>query len=154
MKKIIALFGAGSTGKTTTLKVLIDRFRNNSEYRRVHIDNSRKNDVYAVFERIRSGVKIAITTAGDTPKEIRENIAYATKHGSDVLITASRTSGQGVDVIYQQSLSHDFYPLFISKTYLSSIKPYKQGMNNMQIQQEINEIDIHHILIGVNEFIR
>ena len=86
--KVIALFGKGGIGKTTTLNLL-----NNLINPDPPATNLRKDDKYTFTYK---GKTISITTPGDNAKEINNNNNYAKEKKCDIWVTASRTKGQSV----------------------------------------------------------
>lgn len=142
MQHIITLFGASNTGKTTTLNNLIDFLNNHhNEFSLIHKNPIRNTDSQATF-KYKSGYIICITTIGDNIYEINKNLDYATQNNADILITASRTSGAGVDKLYETALSNNFLPIFISKNYENTIKKYNPNITT----DEINEHDLTAVM--------
>ena len=93
MKKIIALYGRGGIGKTTTLNCLIGLLdpllkKEPSEWRK----DRRKKLKY-------QEKKVIVATPGDNYNEIKENIDFFKKEKGDILITATRTSGYTVTTL-------------------------------------------------------
>ena len=86
--KVIALFGKGGTGKTTTLNLLNDLINPDNP-----ATNLGKDDKYTFTYK---GKTISITTPGDSEKEINNNNNYAKEKKCDIWVTASRTKGQSV----------------------------------------------------------
>ena len=86
--KVIALFGKGGIGKTTTLNLL-----NNLINPDTPATNLRKDDKNTFTYK---GKTISITTPGDNAKEINNNNNYAKEKKCDIWVTASRTKGQSV----------------------------------------------------------
>ncbi len=84
--KVIALFGKGGTGKTTTLNLLNNLINPDNP-----ATNLGKDDKYTFTYK---GKTISITTPGDNEKEINNN--YAKEKKCDIWVTASRTKGQSV----------------------------------------------------------
>ena len=87
--KVIALYGAGGTGKTTTLNLLNNLINPDNP-----ATNLRKDDRYDPISY--KGKQIVITTPGDNKKEIEKNIEHLEDKNCDILVTASRTWGQTV----------------------------------------------------------
>ncbi len=103
--KIIALQGKSNVGKTTTLKQMIltilnnNLFQLNDNYDRQTIIEGcckPKGDVQCVFEN--NGIKIGITTRGDTKECLEEDFS---KHftNCDMVVCAVHTSGGTVNFI-------------------------------------------------------
>ncbi|ELE2043843.1 hypothetical protein RDG78_004535 [Vibrio vulnificus] len=101
---IYALYGAGNTGKTTTLRLL------GKKLEEVAISSCailEKGDFSTIFD-IR-GVRVAITSAGDNEHEIRTGLEKLNEHGPfDILFCAARTRGQTthylMDIFKEQDL--------------------------------------------------
>lgn len=143
MQHIIALFGAGDIGKTTTLNNLIKLLNNNhNTFTSIHHNPINNKESQATFLHIKSRLIICITTIGDNVYEINKNLDYANQNNADILITASRTSGAGVDKLYETALSNNFLPIFISKNYENTIKKYNPNITT----DEINEHDLTAVM--------
>lgn len=142
MQHIIALFGASNTGKTTTLNNLIDFLDNNhNEFSLTHKNPIHATDNQATFKH-KSGHIVCISTIGDNVYEINKNLDYANQNNADILITASRTGGTGVDKIYETAFSNNFVPIFISKTYESMVKKHNSNIT----RTAINEYDLKSVM--------
>lgn len=88
MAKVIALYGAANTGKTTTLNKLIVWLggRINTKYE--------NHELREVFNH-----KVFIATDGDNGRVVEENFRRFEEMGADVLVLASRTRGGTVEAI-------------------------------------------------------
>ena len=93
--KVIALFGKGGTGKTTTLNLLHNLINPDNP-----ATNLRKDDKYTFTYK---GKTISITTPGDNEKEIINNNTYAKGKKCDIWVTASRTKGQSFNKLKEIS---------------------------------------------------
>ena len=82
MKKIIGLYGRRSSGKTTTLNLLIGLFNKNG-----NLDDP-------ITIRDEQGKMIVITPGGDDEEVIKKNLEAFEKAEGDILVTATRTKGQ------------------------------------------------------------
>ncbi|MBF1389851.1 MAG: hypothetical protein HXN16_03770 [Porphyromonas sp.] len=82
MKKIIGLYGRRSSGKTTTLNLLIGLFNKNG-----NLDDP-------ITIRDDQGKMIVITPGGDDEEVIKKNLEAFEKAEGDILVTATRTKGQ------------------------------------------------------------
>ena len=85
--KVIALFGKGGIGKTTTLNLLNNLI--NPDNPITDGKDHRRTFTY-------KGKTISITTPGDNETEVKKNIQYVQDKNRDILVTASRTWGQTV----------------------------------------------------------
>lgn len=91
MKKLIALYGAANRGKTTTLNILIDLLAVVSE----HYNIEKNYDSKAVF--VINSKTIGVCTPGDNQEEIKNNIEFFEENECEIIITATRTKGEGVN---------------------------------------------------------
>lgn len=82
MKKIIGLYGRRSSGKTTTLNLLIGLFNKNGNL----------DDPITIRDDQRK--MIVITPGGDDEEVIKKNLEAFEKAEGDILVTATRTKGQ------------------------------------------------------------
>lgn len=95
MKQIIALSGAGNSGKSTALNFLIDKLSEESIFRK---DDTAKNTPSRVaFLHKETGLKIGITTPGDNNREITKNFEFFKNYDCDICITATRTRSVTID---------------------------------------------------------
>lgn len=90
MKKIIALYGAANKGKTTTLNILVDLLAVVSDCYNIE----RHYDSKAMF--VINNKNIGVCTSGDNQEEIKNNIEFFYKNECEIIITATRTKGEGV----------------------------------------------------------
>lgn len=91
--KVIALIGKGGTGKTTTLNLLNDLI--NPDNPITDGKDHRRAFTY-------KGKTISITTPGDGKGHIKDNIDYAQDKNCDILVTASRTKGDGKELLKER----------------------------------------------------
>ena len=82
MKKIIGLYGRRSSGKTTTLNLLIGLFNKNGNL----------DDPITIRDDQRK--TIVITPGGDDGEVIKKNLEAFEKAEGVILVTATRTKGQ------------------------------------------------------------
>lgn len=91
--KVIALFGKGGIGKTTTLNLLNNLI--NPDNPITDGKDHRRTFTY-------KGKTISITTPGDNETEVKKNIQYIQDKNCDILVTASRTRGYGRKLLREQ----------------------------------------------------
>lgn len=108
MEKIIALYAPSNSGKTRTLQKVISHFKLNEKI---------ESDQRIVLE-IRK-VKIAITTFGDNADEIEQNFKFAHQNHCEILLTASRTKGGSVNMLYKIVEDNSLQIDWIKKAVLS-----------------------------------
>lgn len=96
--KIIALYGSSNTGKTATLKELIDKMLDNN----YSIVNEDKRD-YATEDRCcvleYMGKKIGITSAGDDTGILEKAFDFMIGYNCDLYICATHNKGKTVKFV-------------------------------------------------------
>lgn len=104
LTKIIALYGAANTGKSTTLNYLINLLAkteavgNHAEVTVADCGDVRKlDDTPKLF--VLNGLKIAVTPSGDNGHELDKNIVFIKDCDCDIAVTASRTKGSSVETL-------------------------------------------------------
>ena len=105
-KVVIALYGPGRKGKTTTLNLLIEL-----------LGGTRKE----VDRRLRltyGGKRIAIATYGDDEWQLNENIKFFDEKSCDIYITATRTKGDTKKVLKKYAKTDI---IWIGKNYSDSL---------------------------------
>lgn len=105
-KEVIALYGPGRKGKTTTLNLLIELLGG----------IRRKGD-----QRVRlnyEGKDIAIATYGDDEWQLNENIKFFDEKSCDIYITATRTKGDTKEVLKKYAKTDI---IWIGKNYSDSL---------------------------------
>ena len=103
---VIALYGPGRKGKTTTLNLLIGL-----------LGGTRKE----VDRRLRltyGGKRIAIATYGDDEWQLNENIKFFDEKSCDIYITATRTKGDTKKVLKKYAKTDI---IWIGKNYSDSL---------------------------------
>ena len=125
-KAIIALWGPGGKGKSTTLNLLIELLGG----------IKRKGD-----QRVRLTYrekKIAITTYGDDKWQIQKNVAFFDEESCDIYVTATRTSGGSVVELEKFEKKIGAEIIWISKSYSTS---YQELINERQAETIKDVID-------------
>ncbi|UTW47126.1 ATP-binding protein [Bacterioplanoides sp. SCSIO 12839] len=93
MNRVIALFGPGNSGKTSTLRIVHQQllkmdFDTMEKYHKSHVD------IREIF--IIDGVKVGLETQGDPYSRLAESLELFKKIGCKIIICASRTRGSTV----------------------------------------------------------
>jgi hypothetical protein len=93
MSNIIALEGAPSKGKSTTIGMLYEKMKTN-DYSIIQ-DKKRRGskDFFVIVEKNRK--KIGVTTYGDNPNIIKQKLDFFISKDCTVIVTACRPSSQG-----------------------------------------------------------
>lgn len=116
--KIIAVYGVGNSGKTTSIKRFVDKFINeqNSFSAPEFIGEKNKNDIICktVYNSV---IKVGITSQGDT-KEFVE-IAFEKMTDCDIVICACRTKGGSEKYLEKRAKDENGYILWIGKARVS-----------------------------------
>ena len=115
MKKIIALYGRGGIGKTSTLNCLIGLLdpllkKEPSEWEK----DRRKKLKY-------QEKKVIVTTPGDNENEIKKNIEFFQKEKGDILITATRTRGGTITTLKEYAKKENICIIWIEKNTAKSL---------------------------------
>lgn len=96
MKKVIALWGTGNSGKSSTLKIV------HKELSRLAEDSisefgKHDTDIRDIF--IINGIKVGLETQGDPGSRLEESLKIFQREGCKLIICASRSKGQTIDLI-------------------------------------------------------
>ena len=105
MKKIIGLYGCSHSGKTTTLNLLIEL-----------LGEKGYGDAPITISNHR-GKKIVITPGGDEDDVIKNNIEAFEKAEGDILVTATRTTGQTTGYLSNYAKENSVKITWIKKNY-------------------------------------
>lgn len=118
MKKIIALKGRGGSGKSTTIKILPNILLKNGYGQVPGKFKQHGFDILDIFEK--SGVKVGITSSGDTFDLVSKRLDELTKAGCEICICACRTSDRKPPGTIAATQSYPNYKAFyMDKTYAS-----------------------------------
>ena len=138
--RIIALQGQGNTGKTTTLKLLIEKILSNG-HKLIAPNLSElttmlkgKGDAWAVFTV--ENKQVGITTRGDFEQAIICDFGQIMKYGNcDVFVCAIRTSGGTVNCIKGLSGNWDIYrKLTFASSNTAMVSREQAKQNNCQVE--------------------
>ncbi|OAV63517.1 hypothetical protein Barb6XT_03130 [Bacteroidales bacterium Barb6XT] len=88
MNKVIGLWGVASTGKTTTLNLLIDLLEVATTDCPMPTPQPERVERRKAF--IYNGFKIGIATGGDTDDIVKENCAFFDDEKCDIVFSATR----------------------------------------------------------------
>ncbi len=105
MTKLIIVRGASNSGKTTSIRLLAERYG-------IFLPKERK-DFVVVITITKNGVtlRIAIVTGGDIERMINDGQKFAREHNCDIIVCATKSSGVTIrcmDSWIAQSESHVF----------------------------------------------
>lgn len=114
MKRIIVLYGPSNCGKTQTLDYLREIIREHGG-QSISIEMYPSGDCSEAF--LYKGVVISVGTGGDIVDMIEENFLFAEKWKANIIVTASRTRGAGVDHINQKAEEYGLQVEWYRKSY-------------------------------------
>lgn len=114
MKKIIGLYGRRSSGKTTTLNLLIGLLE-----KKENLDDpiTIRDLDDPITIRDDRGKTIVITPGGDDEEVISKNLEAFEKAEGDILVTATRTKGQTASYLSNYFLENSVKVTWIKKNY-------------------------------------
>ncbi|MGJ0580849.1 hypothetical protein ACR71G_23150 [Xenorhabdus bovienii] len=145
-KNMLALKGAGGTGKTETLKLLIKRFEasENFEYK----PQSGEVDPVVVF--VMKNIKVGISTGGDEGKVVNNRVFKLIKCGCNIIVSATRTKGKTVEAINELAKKYDYSLEWIDKSRADK----KNNAEQLEAEQlEKNRSDADRLFNRINEII-
>lgn len=117
MKKIIALYRRGDTGKTETLNYVIEILNTITTGKLTPLvpDHTDRQATFVFNE-----LTVCVCTAGDNATEIEQNEEYFNNQKCDIAITASRSRGESVDAIYAMAKTNSAEIKWVRKL----VRPY------------------------------
>lgn len=131
-RRIIALRGRGSIGKTTTINILADLLLTlgwSRESRVMHGNGVDITDVYVSGE----GVRLGVASAGDNFYEVNDALKILSGAGCETVICACRTRGATHDAMRKYSINITF----LNKTIVT---------DGSGARAQINESDANRII--------
>lgn len=162
-KVIIALKGIGGKGKTTTLNLLIDKL--NEQYSGIFFHpNSRQKSASAKIRKLGesdndlikrvdryfycsiNGIWVGINTEGDNQKEIEKNINILLEKGCSIIVTATRTKGDGKKAVENFSIKNKFKIEWVNKSICNE--------GNDAEQKKANESDAQKLFDMIHEYVK
>lgn len=138
--RIFALQGVNSTGKTGTLKQVIDKLialgYTIIDKSRIENDN---NDI-AITLKSPQGKTVCVYTQGDIVCYVRRALEYFNTHNCDIGFCAVRLKGNGAKELYNLNGKNDLNITFIHKAYIGqesiseNVSQYKKLINDSQAE--------------------
>jgi hypothetical protein len=101
--KIIALYGRGNSGKTTTLTLVIEAFERFSKAKVIRLIDG--VDIQAIITI--DSLKIGIETQGDPNSRLETSLNFFEQEGCVIIICATRTRGKTVDIVNNHKPNYD-----------------------------------------------
>lgn len=134
MKKIIALYRRGNTGKTHTLNHLITLLDKSEEVYSVDFAKDRRVSISY------GNTKIAVTTWGDNGDELKKNIEFFEEENCDILVTATRTRGETTEILNDYATKIDTKIKWIKKNLAELLEDLINQTQAKDIQAVIDSI--------------
>lgn len=127
--RLIALSGPGNTGKTTTLKSVIEAFEKSPRAMVTRLIS--RVDVRAIIEI--GDLKIGIETQGDPGSRLGESLELFRNEGCHVIICATRTRGRTVTLVQRCEPAYDV--IWIVKLFLRT--EVERNQDNRKVASKI-----------------
>lgn len=105
-KIIIADYGAGNLGKTSSLRVVFEKLK--TTYPGARIEKyTDTGDIRAVFH-LKEGIRIGMETQGDPRSRMPGSMDLFVQEACDIIITACRTKGDTIQKVYELRDKHGY----------------------------------------------
>ncbi len=116
-KTIIAVYGSQQKGKSETIKniyqlILPDP---NASLLELEKENNFKQDILLTIQF--GNFVIGLESQGDPYGRSKQTLPRLAKKGCDIIVCASRTRGETVNIINKVAEDHDYHTLWISSFY-------------------------------------
>lgn len=114
-RTIIAIYGRGGEGKSQTVKMVCEEILKHFPNAVPSIVPSYKGDILLTIQI--GAVKIGFESQGDPSSRMHttvNDLADPKVHGCDIIVCATRTTGNTVKTIDRVADKHDFHTLWIS----------------------------------------
>lgn len=114
MNQIIVIYGHKDCGKTYTLNFICQLLRKNGG-ESLSPRPQLLGDAPETFNY--KGTIICVCPGGDTGDIVRRNFDYAYSHNADIILTASRTRGDSVEIINTEGRKNGIDIQWFQKSY-------------------------------------
>ncbi len=105
-KYIICDYAKANWGKTETLLEVISLLKGNPKITLIYEKPNTEKDKWCHFKM--NGKSVVISTLGDPNSEQPIWLEDAAKTGAQIIVTASRTRGSTIDVVYDIAKKYDY----------------------------------------------
>lgn len=131
MKKAIALYGKGDSGKTSTLNLLIDLIvsENKGIPMTIHTEEELRKNCRAVLSY--KGKIIGVGTWGDSKDQVEKNCNFFKEKNCDLIYTATRTRGETCKAIKDFVSINRFSLEWVKKKYRDTNR-YSENLKQAQ----------------------
>lgn len=149
-KIVIALYGCSNSGKTTTLKKVIDKLERKYKVNDAREKHSAANDKLVIVDIDR--VKVGISTGGDNGAIVKNCITNLFQKGCNIIVTATRSKGATVEVVEKFCKTNNYKLDWVKKSSTISKVISLEGRNKRN--DKYNETDSEIILDAIFHYLR
>lgn len=143
-KTIIANYGAGSLGKSSSIKAVFEKIK--KRYNHSISDFSDDGDVKAIIHLIDYDIKIGLESQGDPNSRMKTTMNLFIKEHCDIIIAACRTKGDTINKIYDMN-NRNGYEVIWAQNIISGNKEHNVDLINDIYSTSILKI-IKNLLSG------
>lgn len=143
-RTIIANYGAGSLGKSSSIKAVFEKIK--VGYSHTITDFSDNGDVRAIIHFTDYDIKIGLESQGDPDSRMPVSMDLFVKNSCDIIIAACRTKGETMNKIYEVSNSYG-YEIIWGQNIISESKKHNVDLINDIYSTSIMAI-IQNLLSG------
>ena len=147
--KIFALQGVNNTGKTCTLKLVINKLKDRGYT--MNKPTAIDKDKYDIAVTLKSpqGKTICVYTQGDMEKFVNRAIEYFKQNNCEIGFCAVRSKGKGADKLYSLTEEKDGITVeFIPKAFIANAsglnisQEYINAVNDLQAEVMIKHLPL------------
>ena len=131
MKKIIALWGAGQRGKTSTIKMVYDILLR--KYAKIIDYFPSEHDIKILMQDVKKLI-VGIESQGDPNTRLKDSLKDFDKAGCDIIFCATRTCGMTVDWVEKYSKKYDI--IYFEQTIVENDE-YQQEKSNKAMAEKL-----------------
>ena len=132
MKMVLALRGKSKLGKSQTIRTVVELLSAKHPDATIEHNHTTRADVRGVLTI--NGLKIGIESQGGPNGRFRESLELFATSGCDVIICATRTSGQTVDAV---NALQGFDVHWLEQH--DKTQPYEQVLRSMAVARSVVE---------------
>lgn len=143
-KTIIANYGAGSLGKSSSIKAVFEKIK--KTYKHSITDFIDGGDVRAIIHLTDHDIKIGLESQGDPNSRMEASMNLFVAKSCDIIISACRTKGDTINKIYDVRNTNG-YEIIWAQNIISESKKHDVDLINDIYSTSILEI-IDNLLSG------
>lgn len=144
-KIFIPLYGRSNSGKTTTLKKVIDKLERKYKVNDAREKPSAANDKLVIVDI--DEVKVGISTGGDKEAVVKDCINKLFNKGCNIIVTATRSKGAPVEVVEKFCKTNNYKLDWVKKSSTVSKEISLEEFNKRN--DKYNETDSEIILDAI-----